>query len=144
MKLKTLLLFVLSGFLTVHYALAKPRTLQLLAGKNRIHVELAASFQERELGLMNRRSMPEDNGMLFIFDADGSHCMWMKDTLLPLSVAFLSEEGLILNIEEMAPQTEVSHCAAHPARYALEMNQGWFARHRIAAGSRIEGLTRQP
>jgi uncharacterized membrane protein (UPF0127 family) len=78
--------------------------------------------------------------MLFIFDEATTHCMWMKNTLLPLSVAFIDERGAIINVEDMAPQTEDSHCANRPARYALEMNRGWFAARGIKPGSRIGGI----
>lgn len=117
-----------------------PRVQELTLGKTRIQAELAVSFQQREIGLMNRHSLAEDSGMLFVFDVESSHCMWMKDTPLSLSVAFVSDEGFILNIEEMTAQTEDSHCAATPARYALEMNKGWFARHHIVPGTHIAGL----
>jgi uncharacterized membrane protein (UPF0127 family) len=78
--------------------------------------------------------------MLFLFDQPGSQCMWMKNTLIPLSVAFLDEHGTIINIEDMAPQTENSHCARRPARYALEMNGGWFAARGIKPGMRLGGI----
>jgi uncharacterized protein len=96
------------------------------------------------LGLMNRKSMPTQHGMLFVFDADARHCMWMKNTLLPLSVAFLDEQGIILNVEEMKPQTENTHCATRPARYALEMNEGWFSRRGLKAGTALKGIDRAP
>ena len=91
-------------------------------------------------GLMHRESMPQNAGMLFIFDEATQHCMWMKNTLIPLSVAFIDEQGAIINIEDMAPKTENSHCARKPARYALEMNRGWFAARGIKPGSRISGI----
>lgn len=118
--------------------------IDLSAGMYRIDAEVAATADEREIGLMHRRNMPAQRGMLFVFDEPGTHCMWMKNTLLPLSVAFLDEQGRILNIEDMAPQTEDSHCAARPARYALEMNLGWFRQKGLKAGSRVTGLERVP
>jgi hypothetical protein len=75
--------------------------------------------------------------MLFVFDAPERICMWMRNTMLPLSVAFLDEDGEVLNIADMAPRSDVRHCASAPARYALEMNAGWFQQHGIAAGMRI-------
>lgn len=93
---------------------------------------------------MYRRQMAEHRGMLFSFPQAASHCMWMKNTLLPLSVAFLDEHGSIINIEEMQPQTENNHCAARPARYALEMNAGWFKRHGLGAGATINGVNKAP
>ena len=113
---------------------------QLSAGMYLIRAEVAADYGSRMTGLMNRPSMPANAGMLFIFDEVTTHCMWMKNTLIPLSVAFLDEKGAIINVEDMKPQTEDSHCARRPARYALEMNRGWFAAKGIKPGSRIGGI----
>lgn len=112
----------------------------LTAGMYRIAAELANTPQRRETGLMHRTSMPDSNGMVFVFENNARHCMWMRNTFLPLSVAFLSDDGTVLNIEDMEPQTETSHCAVRPARFALEMNQGWFAQRGIGAGDRIGGV----
>ena len=117
---------------------------ELSAGMHRIEAELANTPQNRQIGLMHRTEMAENRGMIFVFTQDARHCMWMKNTLIPLSVAFLDEEGRILNIEDMTPQTEDSHCARAPARFALEMNQGWFARRGLDAGTRIRGVTALP
>jgi uncharacterized membrane protein (UPF0127 family) len=116
------------------------RTVQLNAGMYLIRAEVAADDRTRERGLMFREQMPSNAGMLFLFDEPGSQCMWMKNTLIPLSVAFLDEHGTIINIEDMAPQTENSHCARRPARYALEMNGGWFAARGIKPGMRLGGI----
>jgi uncharacterized membrane protein (UPF0127 family) len=113
---------------------------QLNAGMHLIRAELAADYNTRMTGLMHRASMPSNAGMLFIFDESTTHCMWMKNTLIALSVAFIDEQGAIVNVEDMAPQTEDSHCARRPARYALEMNRGWFAARGIKPGSRIGGI----
>ena len=113
---------------------------ELSAGMHRIRAEVAADYGSRMQGLMHRREMAQNAGMLFIFDETAAHCMWMKNTNLPLSVAFLDEAGAIINIEDMAPHTENSHCAAKPARYALEMNRGWFASRGIKAGVKLGGL----
>ena len=122
----------------------RPTTVQLTAGIHVITAEVADSDTTRTRGLMFRRSLPANHGMLFVFDAKSKHCMWMRNTLIPLSVAFLDEQGRILNIEDMKPQTEDNHCAARPARFALEMNQGWFASRGIKAGARIDGVQRAP
>lgn len=114
---------------------------QLTAGMYRITAELANTPQTRQTGLMHRQRMAEHHGMVFVFEFDAAHCMWMRNTLLPLSVAFLDGDGTILNVEDMAPQTETNHCAAQPARYALEMNQGWFAQRGIGSGDRIGGVS---
>ena len=124
-------------------ALAQPpplRTVELGAGMHVIRAEVADSFTTRMQGLMHRSSLPQNGGMLFVFDEDAVHCMWMKNTLIPLSVAFLDERGAIVNIADMQPHSEQSRCAARPARYALEMTQGWFAQRGIRAGARLRGL----
>jgi len=113
---------------------------ELSAGMHRIRAEVAADYGSRMTGLMHRRSMPQNAGMLFIFDENTVHCMWMKNTLIPLSVAFLDEEGAIINIADMQPHSEQSHCAARPARYALEMNRGWFESRGIKPGVRLGGV----
>jgi len=115
---------------------------QLSAGMHAIHAEVAADMGSRMTGLMHRPSMPANNGMLFIFDDTTTHCMWMKNTLIPLSVAFLDEAGTVINIADMQPHSEQSHCAAKPARYALEMNRGWFAQRGVKPGVRLGGMER--
>ncbi|MDD2668134.1 DUF192 domain-containing protein [Zoogloea sp.] len=115
---------------------------ELSIGMYRIEAEVAATQDHRMVGLMQRRSMPANHGMLFVFTEQQRHCMWMRNTLLPLSVAFLDEQGRILNVEDMQPQTEDNHCAAKPARFALEMNLGWFKQKGLAAGTKINGVER--
>lgn len=141
--------FLLSGLLVlastvVGTARAEMPVKELGVGMYRIQAEVAATPQTRQLGLMNRREMAAQHGMVFIFTEDARHCMWMKNTLLPLSVAFLDAGGRILNIEDMQPQTEDSHCARGPARYALEMNLGWFRERGVRVGDAIRGVERLP
>lgn len=119
---------------------AKLPAIPLSIGIHVIQAEYASSNEERMQGLMFRKQMGTNEGMMFRFDRNGRVCMWMKNTLLPLSVAFIDEEGSIINIEDMQPETLDSHCAEKQARYALEMNQGWFKRKNIKAGSKIIGL----
>jgi uncharacterized membrane protein (UPF0127 family) len=114
--------------------------IQLSAGIHLIQAELASNFRQREKGLMFRETMGVNQGMAFVFEQPAVQCMWMRNTLLPLSVAFMSTDGTILNIEDMKPQTDDSHCAIKPATYALEMNLGWFAKRGIKPGSKISGL----
>ncbi|MDR1661171.1 MAG: DUF192 domain-containing protein [Azoarcus sp.] len=116
----------------------------LRLGGQGVEVEVAANDEARQLGLMYRGKLPEDRGMVFVFPPGLRICMWMKNTLIPLSVAFIDREGRILDIENMMPQSEESHCAAKQARYALEMNQGWFAKHGVKAGDKIEGMDSLP
>lgn len=118
--------------------------MELTAGFHRIEAEVAANNPARMQGLMQRREMAQQHGMLFVFPSEAQHCMWMRNTLIPLSVAFLDGRGRILNIEEMRPQTEDNHCAARPARYALEMNAGWFAQRGLKPGDAIGGIERAP
>jgi uncharacterized membrane protein (UPF0127 family) len=112
---------------------------QLTSGMHLIQAEVAAAPRQREIGLMYRKSMPANAGMLFVFEDKAVHCFWMKNTLLPLSIAFLADDGRIVNIADMEPETEVSHCPKEPVRYALEMNQGWFAKRGQASGGKIVG-----
>ena len=113
---------------------------QLGAGMHLIQVEVAANDPQRQQGLMFREKMGANNGMVFVFEEPTKQCMWMKNTLLPLSVAFIDDTGHIVNIEDMAPQTLDSHCSTKPVKYALEMNLGWFTQKHIKPGTLIDGL----
>ena len=121
-------------------ARAELPVVQLTAGMHLIRAELADNMGTRMEGLMHRKSMPQGSGMVFVFEETAAHCMWMKNTLIPLSVAFIDEAGAIINIADMQPHSEQSHCAARPARYALEMNKGWFAQRGIKPGTKLRGL----
>lgn len=116
--------------------------ISLNAGIHVIKAEVAAREAERQQGLMFREKMGPNEGMVFLFEAPAGVCMWMKNTLIPLSVAFIDESGKIVNIEDMQPHTTESHCAKKLVRYALEMNQGWFKQKNIRPGSAIDGLPR--
>jgi uncharacterized membrane protein (UPF0127 family) len=116
----------------------------LNAGIYVIRAEVANTFETRARGLMYRESLATNQGMLFVFPLIERHCMWMKNTPLPLSVAFIDEGGEVVSISEMVPHSEDSHCAARPARFALEMSKGWFAAKGIRAGTRLQGLDRAP
>ncbi len=114
----------------------------LTIGMHLVKAEVAINDEERATGLMLRREMGPNEGMVFRFPSPRPVCMWMKNTLLPLSVAFIDEDGKIINIEDMQPQTENAHCAKRAARYALEMNQGWFRKKNIKPGTPVDGLPR--
>jgi uncharacterized membrane protein (UPF0127 family) len=116
------------------------QTIQLTAGMHLIRAEVAADTPTRSRGLMFRKALAPNAGMVFVFEDASLHCMWMKNTYVALSVAFLDEQGTIINIEDMAPQTEDSHCAKKPARYALEMDRGWFASRGIKPGAKLGGI----
>ena len=118
--------------------------MEISAGIHLIRAEVAYTFDTRGQGLMYRRYLGPNEGMLFVFPQSDTHCMWMKNTLIPLSVAFIDEKGKIVTIAEMQPQTETSHCAAAPAKFALEMSGGWFASKGIKSGTRISGLDKAP
>lgn len=122
-------------------ALAQPPpVVRLNAGIHVIQAEVVAEGEARARGLMHRKSLAQNAGMLFIFDDPGIHCMWMKNTLIALSVAFIDDQGKIVNIEDMEPHSLESHCAARPVKYALEMNRGWFTAKGVAPGSRLGGI----
>ena len=113
----------------------------LEAGGHAIRAEVASSEAQRARGLMQRSSMPENHGMLFVFEAPARYCFWMKDTLIPLSIAFIDDEGRITDLADMRPRDEDNHhCPSRPVRMALEMNQGWFAARRIGPGQHVQGL----
>jgi uncharacterized membrane protein (UPF0127 family) len=112
---------------------------RLGAGMHQIDAQVAATPATRATGLMWRRDMPQHEGMLFIFEQPATQCFWMKNTLLPLTAAFVADDGTIVNLADMKPQTTDSHCSKQPVRFVLEMNQGWFAKRRIEAGYRLTG-----
>lgn len=139
--LRRLLCWIVLLSATSGQAAEKLPLTELRIGSHKVIAETAASEPARATGLMYRKQpLAENHGMLFIFDAPGFHAMWMQNTYIPLSVAFIDDRGVILNIADMAPLTTTAHGAAGFARYALEMNQGWFASRGIKAGAKIDGL----
>jgi uncharacterized membrane protein (UPF0127 family) len=135
------LLIVLAGFAAIltSYASNLP-VIELKAGKEKIRVEVAATPESQQLGLMYRTSLAPNSGMLFVFQDKAGHCFWMRNTLIPLAIAFIGDDGKIVNIEEMQANTETNHCPQKSVRYALEMTEGWFTQKKIKAGSLVEGL----
>jgi uncharacterized membrane protein (UPF0127 family) len=142
--MRSFIVLLLFGVKAVWAQQAAMPVLELSAGMHRIEAEIANTTDSRMTGLMHRKFMPIQRGMLFVFPTPGTHCMWMRNTDLPLSVAFLDDKGRILNIEDMKPHTEDNHCAAQPARYALEMNLGWFKARGIKAGMSLAGIDKVP
>ena len=115
-----------------------PRT-TLSVGMHRIDTQLATTPAQRQTGLMHRREMPQHEGMLFVFEQPAVQCFWMKNTLIPLTAAFVADDGAIVNLADMKPLDESSHCSAKPVRYVLEMNQGWFEQRHLKAGMKLRG-----
>jgi uncharacterized membrane protein (UPF0127 family) len=141
--LLTGLLALTSGFSLAQNSNFSLPIVELKTSIYRIQAEVASTPQARRVGLMNRTSMPTDSGMLFIFDQKATHCFWMSNTKIPLAIAFLADDGKIVNIEEMQAETLNNHCPKAPIRYALEMNRQWFSQRAIGPGSVIQGLPRQ-
>lgn len=116
-----------------------PQT-ELHIGTRAIQAEIANTPESRQHGLMGRAGLPDNHGMLFVFDETDVHCFWMKDTPLPLSIAFITREGRIATIADMQPYSEAVHCPREAILYALEMPQGWFSRARIRIDDRVAPL----
>ena len=116
----------------------------LSAGIHQIDTQVAATSEQREIGLMYRKEMPQHEGMLFVFENPSRLCFWMKNTLIPLTAAFIADDGTIVNLENMKPQTLDSHCSTKPVRYVLEMNLGWFAKKGVKPGSKVAGRPFSP
>ncbi len=114
-------------------------TIELKAGMHKIVAEVAKTPQQRSTGMMMRSKMAPHEAMLFVFEATSAQCFWMRNTLLPLSIAFIADDGTIVNLADMKPRDDGSHCSAKPVRYALEMNQGWFSSRSIKPGFRFSG-----
>ena len=132
-------LLALAGAAAAQEAPQALLAIRLNAGIHNITAQLARTPEQREIGLMFRASMEPNEGMLFAFDNPGQQCFWMKNTLIPLAIAFVADDGSIVNIDSMKPQTLDGHCSTKPVRFVLEMNEGWFAKRGIKAGSRLRG-----
>jgi uncharacterized membrane protein (UPF0127 family) len=138
-RLATLFLVACAGVAAAQGVAQDLPTITLQAGMYNIRAAVAQTPEQRQTGLMFRREMAQHEGMLFEFEEPTRQCFWMKNTLLPLAIAFLADDGTVVNVDEMKPQTLDSHCSARPVRFVLEMNQGWFTRRGIKAGSKIGG-----
>jgi uncharacterized protein len=143
-----LLTLLLSGLAFSALAQDAPQTnlprIKLQAGMFQIDTQVAQTEIQRQIGLMFRQDMPQHEGMLFVFEQPATQCFWMKNTLLPLTAAFVADDGTIVNLADMKPQTTDSHCSTKPVRFVLEMNQGWFAKKGLKAGSRLSGVAFKP
>ena len=140
-------IFVLLAPICSGYSLAQVNvglpTIELKTGIYRIQAELADTPKSREVGLMNRTSMLTNSGMLFVFEQKAGHCFWMNNTKIPLSIAFIADDGKIVNIDEMQAETTNNHCPTAPVRYALEMNKQWFSERVIVPGTVMTGLPKK-
>ncbi len=112
---------------------------QLHAGMHLLDVQLAQTGEQRQIGLMFRKEMPQHEGMLFVFEQAATQCFWMRNTLIPLTAAFVADDGTIVNLADMKPQSDDSHCSTKPVRFVLEMNAGWFAKRQIKPGFKLGG-----
>ncbi|MBJ2159121.1 DUF192 domain-containing protein [Variovorax sp. IB41] len=142
-RLAALLLLSASFVMPAHAQQQQPQTdlarTQLSVGLYKIDTQIAQTPQQREIGLMFRKTMPQAEGMIFVFEQPATQCFWMRNTLLPLTAAFVADDGRIVNLVDMQPLTENSHCSEEPVRYVLEMNQGWFAKKNIKKGAKLGG-----
>ena len=140
--------FILLILVTLSHVHAQPyakslAVIELKTGIYRIQAEVADTPETRQTGLMNRSAMPNNSGMLFIFDEKATHCFWMRNTKIPLAIAFIGDDGKIINIEEMQANTENNHCPKAYVRFALEMNQKWFSDRALGPGTVIQGLPKK-
>lgn len=138
--MRTALLLALASLACIGSATAREVLLDLRVGVAPLQAEYARSPAERERGLMGRAELAADRGMLFRFDDFRRHCLWMKDTPLPLSAAFMDEHGRIVDLVDLTPLDKTIRCSQEPARYALEVNQGWYREHQLEVGDRVTGI----
>ncbi len=138
-RLGLALALVTGGALAQNAPQPRLDSITLTAGMHNIRAEVARTPMQTQTGMMFRREMAQHEGMLFVFDGLERRCFWMKNTLLPLSIAFIADDGRVVSLADMQPQSEESHCSAEPVRFALEMNQGWFAKRGIKPGFKLKG-----
>ena len=138
-----LLLAAMLAVSSLAWADSGPRMATVKVCTHALRVEVVSTDADRAKGLMHRTSLGANDGMLFVFDEPAYHSMWMKNTLIPLSVAFIDAQGLILNILDMEPHTETPNMSAGPSIYAIETNKGWFAGKNVKAGDRVTGLPKK-
>ncbi len=140
---RSLLVCVALASLLASAGAQEPQTalphIRMSAGMHQIDAQVALTSEQHAVGLMYRKEMPLHEGMLFVFEQPSMQCFWMMNTLLPLTAAFVADDGTIVNLADMKPQTTDSHCSTKPVRYVLEMNQGWFAKKGIRPGSKLAG-----
>lgn len=125
---------------------AQPRlpTIELTAGMHVIQAEVAHTHDQQSIGLMHRQKMGSNEGMLFVYEAPQIRCYWMRNTLIPLTIAFIGDDGTIISLRDMQPRSERTHCSSKPVRYALEMNQSWFKARGLKPGFKLRGIPPDP
>jgi len=126
------------GLLLALSLFSASKTARVVIGNDTLFVEVAVTEEERALGLMYREFLPENGGMLFIFEDEDYLSFWMKNTMIPLSIAFINSDGVIVDIQDMEPYTTTPHVSKKPAQFALEVNQGWFKKHGVKVGDRVK------
>jgi uncharacterized protein len=144
---KIILIGILFLSILAHAEVEAPNLPKITLGVGGVHkviAEVASIPSDRAQGLMFRKKMSDNEGMLFVYPQPHITGMWMKNTLIPLSVAFIDDKGVIINVEEMKPQTLDAHMAKKPAKYSLEMNSGWFKKRKLGPGVKIKGLENAP
>lgn len=145
---RTLLTLLLTGLAFAAVGQDGPQTnlprIKLQAGMYQIDTQVAQTPDQRSVGLMHRKEMPQHEGMLFVFEQPSVQCFWMRNTLTALTAAFLEDDGTIVNLEDMKPQSDDSHCSTKPVRFVLEMNQGWFKKRGMQAGFKLTGPAFKP
>jgi uncharacterized protein len=143
-------IILIGAFLIASFAQAEveapnlPKITLGVGGVHKVIAEVASIPSDRAQGLMHRKKLNDNEGMLFVYPQPHVTGMWMKNTLIPLSVAFIDEKGVIINVEEMKPETLDAHMAKAPAKYSLEMNSGWFKKRKLGPGAKIKGLEKAP
>lgn len=146
-KLRRVLLILVAlapGLAIAQGALPPQPAIKLTAGIHLITAEVVANNETMTRGLMFRERLAPNHGMVFLYREKSTLCMWMRNTLIPLSVAFIEDDGTIVNIEDMTPRTDATHCAIRPVRVALEMERGWFDKRGLKPGTKIGGLPKAP
>jgi uncharacterized membrane protein (UPF0127 family) len=140
--MKNIIKILILTFFLIDTSFAQLSKVKIEIGTKKLIAEIAETDEEQSEGLMNRQALGKDNGMLFIFEEDSTPCFWMKDTQIPLSIAFISKTNTIVKIVDMQPLSLTEHCSGQPVVLALEVNKGWFEQNNIKVGDKIFSIKR--
>jgi uncharacterized membrane protein (UPF0127 family) len=140
--MKNIIKILILTFFLIDTSFAQLSKVKIEIGTKKLIAEIAETDEEQSEGLMNRQVLGKDNGMLFIFEEDSTPCFWMKDTQIPLSIAFISKTNTIVKIVDMQPLSLTEHCSGQPVVLALEVNKGWFEQNNIKVGDKIFSIKR--